>query len=437
MSSHRPHILAIDDNPENLVTLATALEADFDFQLAASGPRGLSLAIEAPPDLILLDVMMPDVDGFETCRQFKAHPRLNHIPIIFLTALSDLGTEISGLTLGAADYITKPINVQLVRQRMHNILRLTQLTRELKASEERLRLVMEATGDGIWDWSIPDGNIQHNEAWCRILGLDESYLSHPLATFIERIHPDDRASVSQAIDDSLAGLGPYTSEHRLRHEDGHYVWVADRGRIVEYRADGSPARMVGAVKDISERKHHEAEIQRLAFFDPLTELPNRRLLIDRLQQAIIRNQRNKTFGALMFIDMDRFKQLNDSHGHAMGDTLLIQVALRLQQCIREQDTVARLGGDEFVVMLEGLAPPSEGTLDNALLVGNKILDALNIPYPLGDISYPSTPSIGLSLFAGSGETVDTILHQADLAMYAAKTAGRNTLKIYEPGMETS
>jgi diguanylate cyclase (GGDEF)-like protein/PAS domain S-box-containing protein len=430
MTCERPRILAIDDNPENLVTLATALEADFDFQLAASGPRGLALADATPPDLILLDVMMPEVDGFETCRRFKNNTRLADIPIIFLTAMSDMGTEISGLALGAVDYITKPINVQLVRQRMHNILQLTLLTRELKASEERLRLVMDATGDGIWDWLIADGNVRHNLSWCRILGLNERYLSHPLATFIERIHPEDLPAVKQTLDTCLAGGAPYVSEHRLLHNSGNYVWVSDRGRVVERNADGSPARMVGCVKNIDERKQHEAEIHQLAFFDTLTGLPNRRLLQDRLQQSFIRNQRNGTRSALMFLDMDRFKLLNDTHGHAMGDALLVEVARRLQAGIRKQDTVARLGGDEFVVMLEGLSGQLEEAQSTALVVGRKLLDALNLPYYLRGLDYRSTPSIGLTIFAGDSTGPDEAMRQADIAMYRAKAAGRNTLKLY-------
>ncbi len=436
MNRARPKILAIDDTPENLVLLATALADDFDFQLAASGPRGLALAEGSPPDLILLDVMMPEVDGFETCRRLKANPALSDIPVIFLTALADLGTEISGLSLGAADYITKPINVQLVRQRMLNLLRLTQLANDLKASEERLRLVMEATGDGIWDWDIASGNIQHNSSWCQILGLDQSYLTHPIEAFTALIHPDDQAIVEQAIASCLAGDERYSSEHRLLHSNGNYVWVSDRGQVVARTADGKPSRMVGSIKDIDLRKRQEDEIHRLAFFDTLTELPNRRLLMDRLQQAVFRNNRAGTYGALMFIDMDRFKHLNDTHGHAMGDALLIQVARRLSTCVREQDTVARLGGDEFVVLLEGLAGPPELATSNAELIGNKILAALNQPYQLGAISYPSTPSIGIKLFTGAN-TQDEILRHADLAMYAAKAAGRNTLKLYAPEMDPS
>ena len=431
MTPKRPTILAIDDNPQNLVTLATSLETDFDFQLASSGLQGLALAEAAPPDLILLDVMMPVVDGFETCRRFKANPKLGSIPIIFLTALSDLETEVSGLALGAADYITKPINVGLVRQRVRNLLQLTSLARELKASEERLRLVMEATGEGIWDWQIPSGLIVHNAAWPLMLGLDESLLTHPMDDFINRVHAQDLPAVQQAIQRCLAEGADYVSEHRLRFKDSHYIWVLDRGRVVERSADGSPLRMVGSMKNIDERKRSEAEIHRLAFYDALTSLPNRRLLIDRLQLTIAKKRRSQALGALMFLDMDRFKLLNDTHGHAMGDALLIQVATRLQTCLRAGDTVARLGGDEFVVLLDELTAEPDVALQKALDVANKILGALNQPYQLGSLIYPSTPSIGVTLFSGLDVTMDDVLKRADSAMYAAKAAGRNTIRVFD------
>ncbi|MBS0368933.1 MAG: diguanylate cyclase [Proteobacteria bacterium] len=428
----KPRILAIDDTPTNLYTLGMALAGEFDLQIASSGPEGLVMARESPPDLILLDVMMPGMDGFETCRRFKAEPALAKTPIIFVTALSDLESELSGLSLGVADYIIKPFKVELVKLRIRNILRISSLSQELKASEECLRYVMEATGEGVWDWRMPDGVVHHNASWCRILGLDMSFLTHPVDTFMNLIHPDDRARVQRVLGACLAGDGVYASEHRLRHTCGHYVWVADRGRIVERAASGEPTRMVGSIANITERKRHEAEIHHLAYFDVLTELPNRRLLIERLQQAVLRNQRNKQFGALMFLDMDRFKHLNDTHGHAKGDELLIEVASRLRGCVREQDTVARLGGDEFVVMLENLSGPFDEAIVNARAVGNKILQALNGPYRLGELSYTSTPSIGLTLFSGKDDGIDGILKRADVAMYAAKSAGRNTLREAEP-----
>lgn len=425
----RPRLLAIDDTPENLIVLASALGSEYEFQLAGSGLEGIALAEKSPPDLILLDVMMPGIDGFETCARLKAIPELAEIPVIFITALTDMNSEIRGLSVGGVDYITKPIQVQLVRHRVANILKLTQLSRALRASEERLRLVMEATGEGVWDWQIARGDVEHNGMWCRMLGLNDSFLVHPVSVYFERVHPEDLPGVQENLQQAQAGDGHFLSEYRMRHEDGGYIWVADRGQVVERDARGQALRMVGSMRNIDERKRNEAEIQRLAYFDTLTDLANRRLLTDRLQHAILKNQRHHTLGAVMFLDMDQFKQLNDQHGHAMGDRLLIEVANRLRQCVRELDTVSRLGGDEFIVMLEDLVADPEAALDDATMVGRKILECLNEPYQLGELVYRSTPSIGLTLFRGKDDTVDSVLKRADLAMYQAKAAGRNTLRI--------
>lgn len=431
MAERKPRILAIDDTPANLFTLGAVLADEFDLQIASSGGDGLAMAAKEPPDLILLDVMMPDIDGFETCRRFKADPALAHVPIIFLTALADYDPEMSGLSLGAVEYITKPFRVELVKQRIRNVLQLSRLSCDLRASEERLRFVMEATGDGIWDWDMATGEVQHNPAWWRIVGLDPQS-EHSVEAYQSLIHPEDRGLVNQALERCLADGGSFVCEYRLRHASGHDVWVSDRGAVVQRSPAGKPMRMVGSISDISLRKEHEEEIRQLAFYDTLTELPNRRLLIDRLQRSIVAKKRNGNWGGLLFLDMDRFKQLNDTHGHAMGDLLLIEVAGRLQKCVRQTDTAARLGGDEFVVLLEGFEGDAQQVLKDASAVGEKILHALNQPYCLGDLTYPSTPSIGLTVFNGDDSSLDAVLQRADAAMYRAKLAGRNNLQTYAP-----
>ncbi len=431
MIETRPKVLAIDDHPENLVVLGAALKGEFDFQFATSGEAGIRLAEKSTPDLILLDVMMPEVDGFETCRRLKSNPMLMHVPIVFITALNDIETEAAGLSLGAADYITKPFKAELVKLRVHNIIRLTRVSQQLKDSEERLRLVMNATGDGIWDWNIETGKVQHNATWCTILGLSEKYLEHDVDRFLDLIHPEDVASVRESIAAAVEHDRTYSSQHRMRRCDGHYIWVEDHGQVVRRDAHGKALRMVGAISNIDARKADEAQIHRLAFYDSLTELPNRRLLLNRLQQSLVRNQRSRGYGALMFMDLDRFKMLNDTHGHSQGDLLLIQVAQRLLTCVREQDTVARFGGDEFVILLEDLSVDRQSAMRDTLAIGNKVLETLDEPYQLLDLTYSSTPSIGITLFSDKSESVDAILKRADEAMYAAKAAGRNTIRFAE------
>ncbi|NMM77008.1 EAL domain-containing protein [Acidovorax sp. SRB_24] len=228
--------------------------------------------------------------------------------------------------------------------------------------------------------------------------------------------------------------GEWTGELVQKHRDGHTLHVEGRWTLVRGE-DGQPDSILAINTDISERKETEREIQRLAFYDALTGLPNRMLLIERMQHALADTQRNQQGGALLFIDLDNFKTLNDTLGHDKGDLLLQQVAQRLNTCVRHMDTVARLGGDEFVVMLESLhADPRELALQ-ARGVGEKILATLSAPYALAGYQYRSTPSIGVAPFQGEQHSVGDLLKQADLAMYQAKAAGRNTLRFFDPQMQ--
>ncbi len=201
--------------------------------------------------------------------------------------------------------------------------------------------------------------------------------------------------------------------------------------------DGKIANYIGSFNDISTSKAAEDEIRNLAFYDSLTHLPNRRLLLDRLRQALITSARSGKKGALLFIDLDNFKTLNDTHGHDVGDMLLLQVAERLTACVREVDSVARLGGDEFVVMLEDLGQEDIEAAAKAEVIGEKIIASLNVPYRLGSLDHYSTPSIGAAMFGNQEQGVDELLKQADIAMYQAKHSGRNTLRFFDQDMQES
>ncbi len=207
--------------------------------------------------------------------------------------------------------------------------------------------------------------------------------------------------------------------------------------VTSVTADGPQvSHYVVSIKDISQRKADEAKIRQLAFFDPLTGLPNRRLLMDRLARALVLSERNRSSGALFFIDLDHFKKLNDTLGHEKGDELLMQVGSRLLKCVRETDTVSRLGGDEFVLILEGLDEVIELAAADARSVGLKIMSSLAQPYQLDNLDYHSTPSIGVTLFLGQDVPVDELLKQADVAMYQAKSAGRNNVQFFDPTMQS-
>ena len=222
-----------------------------------------------------------------------------------------------------------------------------------------------------------------------------------------------------------------------RHlQDGSILWASISGAPI-FASDGTFTGYHGIGRDITAQKQHEDDIVRLAFYDPLTHLPNRRLLLDRLAKALVTSGRSQTRGALLFIDLDNFKDLNDTMGHDVGDQLLEKVASRLSLCVRQGDTVARFGGDEFVVMLVDLSPEVAGAVDQVKTVSQKILETLNLPFELRGSVHFSTPSIGITLFSGQHQSVDDLLKRADLAMYQAKEAGRNTMRFFDPEMQAA
>ena len=303
---------------------------------------------------------------------------------------------------------------------------------ERKQAEENLlltRFVSDHGPDSIF-WIDEQARIVYvNEAACRERGYTKSEL---LAMSIPEIDANCPVDVWIAHWQELKQKGSLTFEVRHRRKDGSIFPVEISANFVDF---GGKEFNIAFSRDITMRKQAEDEIQLLAFYDPLTRLPNRRLLMDRLQHAVASSMRSCRNGALLFIDLDHFKTLNDTLGHDTGDLLLQDVAQRLQACVRQGDTVARLGGDEFVVILENL---SENDLEAATQtenIGEKILAALNEPYQLNQHESRSSPSIGATLFGGRQQAIDELLKQADIAMYQAKKSGRNTLRFFDPKMQ--
>jgi diguanylate cyclase (GGDEF)-like protein len=229
--------------------------------------------------------------------------------------------------------------------------------------------------------------------------------------------------------ESITGAGFWKGEIWNRHKNGgvYPEWLT----ITAVRdAVGEITNYVATLTDITERKKAEEEIRNLAFYDPLTHLPNRRLLLDRLSVALPASARRNAYGAILFLDLDNFKTLNDTKGHEFGDLLLIEVARRLLTCVRAEDTVARLGGDEFLVMLEDLNPDYEEAVAQAEAIGEKIRAALSVAYSLPGYSHQCSSSIGISLFKGVDVGVGELLKRGDIAMYQAKSAGRNNVRLF-------
>ncbi len=311
----------------------------------------------------------------------------------------------------------------------------------LAESEFRWKFAIEGTGDGLWDWDIPSDTVYFSKNWKQMLGYDDNEISNSLSEWERLIHPEDLAKTLVSVQDHLDGKTPaYSTEHRLLCKDGTYKWILDRGLVVSRDAQGRPLRAIGTHADITERKQMEDLVRQQAFNDALTKLPNRRLLIDRLTLAMSLGKRTHTYGALLFLDLDNFKPLNDTHGHEAGDLLLIEVANRLKGCVRETDTVARMGGDEFVVVLTQLHKDSEISKQETAKLAEKIRAELAKPYILEIkdkngtdiiVQHHCTASIGVVLFLNEKTHFNDLLRNADDAMYHAKNSGRNRVCFYE------
>lgn len=266
-----------------------------------------------------------------------------------------------------------------------------------------------------------------------MFGLAADTLRPDARPLLDLIHHDDKPGFREKVEESRLRMSPFETDFRAFRKDGSAAWI--EARSVPARLADNSTIWHGYFYDVTDRKQSESEIEKLAFYDPLTGLPNRRLLRDRLAQALTGSTRDQNHGALVFIDLDNFKNINDSAGHLTGDELLIQVGQRLKQTVREWDTVARLGGDEFVLILKGFPADTASAAARVEKVCEKVRDALNEPYDLNGIDYTGTPSIGVTLFFDHDTSLEVLLSQADMAMFRAKEDGRNCIRFYDSMMQ--
>ena len=316
----------------------------------------------------------------------------------------------------------------------HDVTDQYRLRAALAESERRYRSLANSGMALIWT-SGPDGQCDwFNDTWLEFTGrTQEQELGEGWAV---GVHPEDRARVLQTYQDAFRRREPFSMEYRLRHATGTYRWIVDHGSPRFDDANRFQGYM-GYCLDITESKRAEAEIQHRAYHDDLTGLPNRLLFMDRLGQAMSVARRNGMHGAVLFLDLDQFKRINDVHGHAVGDALLEEIAPRLTHTLREADTVARLGGDEFVILLPELAPAAEAAAKLALTVAEKLRAALATPIQIGAQEFNTGASLGITVFPKGNEGVDDLLREADMAMYRAKERGRNQVVYFEPAMQAA
>lgn len=306
----------------------------------------------------------------------------------------------------------------------HDITARKHAEQELQHRQELLNEAQRLGKLGSWELDVTTGVLLWSDEVYRIFELNPQHFSPCYETFLQVVHPQDRERVAQAYQQSLLNRQPYNVEHRLLFADERVKWVREHCTTTFDQA-GQPLRSVGMVQDITERKNAEAEIRALALHDQLTGLPNRRFFLEQLPVALAASLRHHNYGALLFIDMDNFKQLNDTLGHEAGDRMLVEVADRLRTGLRDVDMAFRFGGDEFVVLIEELGSVHEDALERVSLVAEKIRESLAHPYAIDNTEHRSSPSIGVALFCGREDSVDRLLQRADSAMYRAKNSGRN------------
>jgi len=303
----------------------------------------------------------------------------------------------------------------------------------LRESEERYALAVQGAYDGLWDWDLRNDEVYYSPRWKSILGLENEPLEPSAEEWLTRVHYDDIAYCRAALKEHLESGGPYyISEHRLRHADGTYRWVLARAFTV--RGTGGKAyRLAGSLTDITSRKTAEEQLKHGAYHDTLTSLPNRKMFLETLGRALARLRRRAEYSfAVLFLDLDRFKIINDSLGHIAGDKLLIGIARRLERCVRPGDTVARLGGDEFTVLLDDIRD-----IDDATRVATRIQEELRISFNLEGHEVYTTASIGIAISSSNYERAEDLLRDADTAMYRAKEAGKARYQVFDAGMHVS
>jgi len=418
----KPTILIVDDAPDNVALLhEVMLGQGYQTFVATSGEHALDIAQRVQPDLILLDVVMPGMDGLEACRRLKAHPATARIPVIFMSARGETEDIVAGFDIGAADYIPKPLRMEEVCARVRTQLRLSGSARDgdaQKEQAERLRMIVDSMEQGLLIVER-SGRIQYaNPACDRYLGYAPDELAgRSLAELLANTesYPDGGTA--------MEAIGHGTREVRIRHRDGG-LRAMDLTMTPMHAADGL---FVALLHDITRHKQSEDALQRAAMLDPLTKIANRRHFDAFMEKEWQRAIRNAQPLSLVVLDVDHFKLYNDTLGHAAGDACLQKVAQALQaHALRPTDLAARYGGEEFVLLF------AETPIDAAARLAEAIraaVEGLKLPNPRSPTSPWLTVSVGVAAIVPTQlDDIDQLFVYADRAMYAAKGAGRNRVE---------
>ncbi|MFO0700946.1 MAG: EAL domain-containing protein [Nitrospira sp.] len=436
-------VLVVDDEELIRIFVREALEqAGFEVCEASHGAQALEEFSARRPDLIIMDVVMPVMDGFAACKKLRESVEGQRVPVLVMTALDDEDSIGHAYAYGATDFIAKPTNATILGHRVRYMLRGSFTLNALLRSEARLGLAQRIAKIGNWEWHPASGQFLVSTELCRLIGIRSQDFPGTKEAFLDLVHVDDRDLVDRALHSILAERIPCDIDHRIVFPHGGEFTVNLQAEAV-FDDQLKTMTIVGTAKDISERKRSEREIHRLAYYDSLTGLPNRVLFKDRVTQALAHARRYRSTLAVLFLDLDRFKVINDTLGHNIGDLLLKQVADRLAESVRHSDSVsrtvengeghelARLGGDEFTVLLTNIRQ-----VQDAGIVARRILESLARSFLIDGHEIAVTTSVGIAIFPTDGDSVDQLLKSSDVAMYQAKERGRNNAQFYSATMNS-
>jgi diguanylate cyclase (GGDEF)-like protein len=440
-------VLVVDDDP---VIRLLACEALAAIGMTAVGTDDGQDALDAvagePPELVILDVGLPGRDGLEICAALRELPAGRDLPILIMTGSTDSATIDRAFQAGATDFVAKPVDWPLFQHRVRFLMRaqgafgeLRQTLTALIDSESRLAHAQQLAQLGNWQWQPGAEEMLWSEQVYQMFEIPPGPGVACLATFLGTAHPEDRGALEKAMTGAAAESSSWSLDHRIVLHDG-------QERVVRQQADistglsGELHHMAGTIQDITDRHHAEAQIRQLAYYDDLTALPNRRMLTEQLDRMLSRAEQTGEKIALLFFDLDRFKRINDTLGHRLGDLVLKAVADRLFESVRctdyvgharplEATSLSRLGGDEFVVLLKDLNASAD-----AAYVARRILEEIRVPLTLEGHRIDLSASLGISLFPADGGDSESLLGNASVALDQAKALGRDGYQFFDESM---
>ena len=436
------NILIVDDEPAALKLLRDILTADSHVvRPFNNGELALrSIMVEAP-ELILLDIRMPGLNGFEVCRRIKQDERLKEIPVIFISAASDMEDKVRAFQEGGVDYISKPFQKEEVIARVkthialsHTMQRMKKIAEALRMSEANLKMALSMAHLGHWEWDIKSGQFICSEEMCRILGIEPQGALISKDSLLQTVHPDDRECVANHLNEVLAGNNldiEYRivlpgGEVRVVHGKGKVFHSGDSGKTkiigtIQDVHEGDQTKMLGVIQDITEQKELQGKLEEQANTDFLTGCASRRNFLEHAGQEFVRHRRYGGEMSILMLDLDHFKNINDQHGHQVGDTTLKKLVQVCKELLREADVMGRLGGEEFAIMLP------ETDSERALEIAGRLCQAVAAAEVSKEdaTSLRFTTSIGVASLEEGDLHIDAIINRADRALYKAKHAGRN------------